>query len=88
VPHLRERGTVRQVSDPALGTFDIPGPPARFSSWTPASDVSADRLGGSNDAVLSELGLTPEEIAALHAEKVFVRDESVPGERAKAAAAG
>lgn len=88
LPHLRDRGTVRQVSDPALGTFDIPGPPAKFSSWTPASDLAADRLGGSNDAVLTELGLTPEEIEALHSEKVFVRDNYQPSGPKHVAAAG
>ena len=38
-PHLRERGTVRSVSDPQLGAFDIPGLPVKFSGWTAAEGI-------------------------------------------------
>ncbi len=45
-PHLRERGVVREVRDPYIGDFDIPGPPARFSAWTVPVDLRADvRVG-------------------------------------------
>jgi len=81
-PHLRERGTVRRVSDPLLGAFDIPGMPARFSRWPQRSDVRAARLGEHNEEVLGELlGLPEAEIAALYAEGVLVRDPALPERR-------
>ena len=74
-PHLRARGTVRRVSDQRIGAFDIPGLPARFSRWTPAADVTADRLGGHNEQVLRDLaGLDDAAIDRLYADKTIVRD--------------
>ncbi|MDP2298660.1 MAG: CoA transferase [Pseudolabrys sp.] len=74
-PHLRERGTVRQVKDDKIGAFDIPGLPAKFSQWTPATDVTADRLGGHNEQLLRELlGLDEAAIGQLYADKTIVRD--------------
>lgn len=74
-PHLRDRGTVRRVSDPLLGDFDIPGPLVRFSAWNPPADLQADLLGEHNGDVLSELlGLSPEELEGLHKDRVLVRD--------------
>jgi CoA:oxalate CoA-transferase len=73
-PHLRQRGTVRRVSDPQLGVFAIPGPPVRFSRWPERSGLRADSLGAHNEAVLKELaGLSDAEIAALYDEGVLVR---------------
>ena len=74
-PHLRRRGTVREVSDPQLGTFAIPGPPVRFSRWPERNDLRADLLGAHNEEVLKELaGLSDAEIAALYDEGALVRD--------------
>jgi len=74
-PHLRERGTVRRVSDPLLGEFDVPGPVVRYSAWTPEQDVHAGLLGQHNAEVLAEiLGMSEEEIDGLYADKVLVRD--------------
>jgi CoA:oxalate CoA-transferase len=73
-PHLVERGTVRPVHDDQLGEFAVPGMPVRFSDWEQPTDLRADMVGESNEAVLGELGLGPEEIQALYAEKVLVRD--------------
>ena len=74
-PHLRERGTVRSVSDPLLGAFDIPGLPVQFSGWTPPKELSADVLGQHNDEVLKEIaGLSQGEIDALYEQQVLVRD--------------
>ena len=44
-PHLRERGTVRRVKDREIGEFDIPGLAAKFSRWSPRTELKADRLG-------------------------------------------
>ena len=72
---MRERGTVRRVSDETIGAFDIPGLPVKFSRWAERSDIAADRLGEHNEAVLRELrALTDQEIAGLYADKVLVRD--------------
>jgi CoA:oxalate CoA-transferase len=74
-PHLRRRGTVREVSDPQLGAFAIPGPPVRFSRWPERGELRADLLGAHNEEVLKELaGLSDAEIAALYDEGVLVRD--------------
>ncbi len=83
-PHLRQRGTVRRVRDARIGEFDIPGLPVKFSRWADRSEVAADCLGEHNEEVLRELlALTDEEIAALYADKVVVRDPllDIPGGR-------
>src|SRR5262249_46808165 len=74
LPHLIERGTVRQVSDSQIGSFAIPGNPVRFSDWKAPTDVKADMLGESNEVVLKEFGLSRAEINDLYADKVLVRD--------------
>lgn len=77
-PHLRQRGTVRQAKDRELGSFDVPGMPVKFSSWPDRTELRADLLGESNDAILRELaGLTDEDIAALYEDKVLVQDAAV-----------
>lgn len=74
-PHLRERGTVRGVSDPLLGAFDIPGMPVKFSGWTPAANLVADVLGQHNDDVLKDVaGLSQAEIDRLYEQQVLVKD--------------
>jgi CoA:oxalate CoA-transferase len=79
-PHLRARGTVRQVADPQLGAFAIPGPPVRFSRWPERTNLRADLLGAHNEKVLKELaGLSDAEIAALYDEGVLVRDPALNG---------
>jgi CoA:oxalate CoA-transferase len=77
-PHLRGRGTVRRVRDEAIGEFDIPGLPAKFSRWPGRNELTADRLGERNDEVLRELlSLSDAEIAGLYADKVIVRDPTL-----------
>jgi crotonobetainyl-CoA:carnitine CoA-transferase CaiB-like acyl-CoA transferase len=74
-PHLRARGTVREVHDPALGCFAIPGSPVRFSAWKTNEQVAAGRLGEHNEEVLQEyLGLAAEEIEQLYERGVLVQD--------------
>jgi CoA:oxalate CoA-transferase len=73
-PHMRGRKTVRRVKDPALGEFDIPGMPVKFSAWPDRTDVKASRVGEDNEAVLREvLGLSDDRIAALYGEGVLIR---------------
>ena len=77
-PHLRARGTVRQVSDPFLGAFDIPGMPVRMSGWTPREGLTADLLGQHNEEVLKELaGMSDADIADLYEQQVLVQDAAV-----------
>ncbi len=79
--HLRARGTVRQVTDPQLGAFAVPGPPVKFSRWPERTDLRADLLGAHNEEVLKELlGLPDAEIAALYDEGVLVRDPALETE--------
>jgi len=75
-PHLRERGTVRRVTDAAIGAFDIPGLPVKFSRCPPATaTLTADRLGEHNEAILRDvLGLSDAEIDKLYRDKTIVRD--------------
>jgi crotonobetainyl-CoA:carnitine CoA-transferase CaiB-like acyl-CoA transferase len=74
-PHLRERGTVRRVTDDAIGEFDIPGLAAKFSRWEPSKDLAAAPLGADNEDVLHGLlGLGDAEISQLYSDKTLVRD--------------
>jgi CoA:oxalate CoA-transferase len=74
-PHLRDRGTVRRVQDPQIGAFDIPGPPVKFSQWPDRGALGADLLGQHNEEILRGLlDMSEEDIAALYAAKVLVRD--------------
>ncbi len=83
-PHMRERGTVRRVKDKEIGEFDIPGMAAKFSGWGTPADLVADRLGEHNEEILRDLlSLTDQEIAALYADKVIVRDPLLAAENAR-----
>jgi CoA:oxalate CoA-transferase len=54
-PHLRGRKTVRRVRDEALGEFDIPGMPVKFSAWPDRTEVKASLMGADNAAIVTEL---------------------------------
>jgi CoA:oxalate CoA-transferase len=72
-PHLRERKTVRRIKNEALGEFDLPGMPVKFSRWPDRTDVKASRVGADNAAILSEvLGMTAAEIEQLYREQVLL----------------
>jgi CoA:oxalate CoA-transferase len=76
-PHLIERGTVRQVTDPQIGGFAIPGSPVRFSAWQHPDNLKADLLGEHNEDILRGLGLSNQEIEDLYSEKVLVQDRAL-----------
>lgn len=81
-PHLRERGVVREVHDPYIGRFDIPGPPARFSAWSVPGGLRADLLGEHNEEILKSLaGLDDAEIEQLYRDGVLVRDPLLNADR-------
>jgi CoA:oxalate CoA-transferase len=72
-PHLRGRKTVRRIKHEALGEFDVPGMPVKFSGWPDRTEVKASRLGADNAAILSELlGLKADEIEQLHRDQVLL----------------
>jgi CoA:oxalate CoA-transferase len=74
-PHLRRRGTVRRVSDPLIGEFDIPGMPVKLSAWPPKEEIKAPLLGEDNENVLRELLETSDdEISSLYEQGVLVHD--------------
>jgi crotonobetainyl-CoA:carnitine CoA-transferase CaiB-like acyl-CoA transferase len=65
-PHLRQRGTVRKVTDRLLGEFEIPGFPLRFSRFPKELEFEAPLLGEHNEAVLTRyLAYTPARIKQL-----------------------
>jgi crotonobetainyl-CoA:carnitine CoA-transferase CaiB-like acyl-CoA transferase len=72
LPHVRERRTVRTIMDRALGAFDVPGVPLRFSEFPDELPLEAPFLGEHNAAVLGDLpGYDAARIAALTAQGVL-----------------
>jgi CoA:oxalate CoA-transferase len=73
-PHLHERKTIRHVSDPALGEFDLPGFPVKFSDYPDRTDLKASRVGEDNEAILRDLlGLSDSAIAELYSAQVLIK---------------
>jgi hypothetical protein len=72
LPHVRQRRTVRTLMDRALGEFDVPGVPLRFSAFPDELPLDAPFLGEHNQDVP---GASPDydtaRIAALEAEGVL-----------------
>ncbi|MBV8362385.1 MAG: CoA transferase [Deltaproteobacteria bacterium] len=72
-PHLRQRRTVRTISDRFLGEFDIPGFPLRFSAYGELA-LEAPTLGEHNAEILNDyLGYSAARIAKLEAAGVLNR---------------
>lgn len=66
LPHSKERGLVRTVSDPIFGDVRIPRTPFRFSEFPDIPDLQAGTLGQYNHEILSEqLGYTNQQISEL-----------------------
>lgn len=57
--------------DTAAGRFMLVSPPAQFGEIAPPAHKNAPLLGADTDEVMSEIGLSPEEIKALHEAKVI-----------------
>jgi formyl-CoA transferase len=68
-PSLRATGTVVEVDHPARGKYLSVGNPIKMSD-SPSDVTRSPLLGEHTDQVLAELGYSPAQIAALHAEKV------------------
>jgi CoA:oxalate CoA-transferase len=73
-PHMRQRGTVRRVSDRIFGEFEIPGSAYRFSDFPDDLDLEAPLLGEHNTEVLRDyLGYSEDRVAELEAQGVLRR---------------
>ncbi len=73
-PHMRGRKTVRRVTDPRFGDFDLPAMPVKFSNYPDRTDLRASLVGEDNEAVMREmLGLTDAQIGDLYAEQVLLK---------------
>ena len=64
-PHYRARGMVEEIDHPVLGRMPMLGIPTKFSRTPGSIRHAAPTLGQDTDAVLRELGLSPDRIAAL-----------------------
>ncbi len=72
-PYFRERGMVREITDPVMGDLVIPGFPLRFSAQPERLDLVAPTLGQHNAEVLGGvLGYDTETIAGLEHDGVLV----------------
>jgi crotonobetainyl-CoA:carnitine CoA-transferase CaiB-like acyl-CoA transferase len=81
-PHLRQRQTVRTVTDRAFGEFQIPGMPLRFSAFPDSLPLEAPFLGEHNDEILTHyLAYSAEHVRALEKEGVLKREVSDPPDR-------
>ena len=71
-PYFEARRMVREVEDPLIGKFKIPGFPIKFSDFPDEPDLATPNLGQHNRAVLSELlGYDEARIAKLEAAGVL-----------------
>jgi crotonobetainyl-CoA:carnitine CoA-transferase CaiB-like acyl-CoA transferase len=74
-PHLRARGTIRQITDRAFGKLDIPGMPLRFSEFPDDLPLQASFLGEHNEEILTtHLSYTAEQVRQLQNEGVLKQD--------------
>jgi crotonobetainyl-CoA:carnitine CoA-transferase CaiB-like acyl-CoA transferase len=75
-PHFLARGTVREIHDPFIGSFTVPGFPIRFDGAPIEPDLVAPALGEHNEAILSDLlGWSSAEVAAAHDTGLLVRGD-------------
>ena len=76
-PHMRQRQTVRTVTDRAFGEFQIPGMPLRFSEFPDYLPLEAPFLGEHNEEILTEyLSYSAQQVQALEQEGVLKREPS------------
>ncbi|MGB0504928.1 MAG: CaiB/BaiF CoA transferase family protein [Pikeienuella sp.] len=64
-PQVEANETVQIMSHPVVGDLRMAQPAARFSATPTRMDIPAPALGADTEAVLSEVGLSPDDIAAL-----------------------
>lgn len=69
-PQTRARALIWQMDHPSLGPVPVVGLPIVFSGMRPGVRRHAPWLGEHTDETLAELGFSPAEVAALHANKI------------------
>jgi crotonobetainyl-CoA:carnitine CoA-transferase CaiB-like acyl-CoA transferase len=75
-PHFQARGTVRQITDPHIGTFNAPGFPIKFDGKPIEPDLQAASLGEHNTEILTGLlGWSDAQVAAAHVAGVLARGD-------------
>jgi crotonobetainyl-CoA:carnitine CoA-transferase CaiB-like acyl-CoA transferase len=72
LPQLRARGWLQRLQHPVAGELEYQSLPMTFSALPrPVYRRAAPTLGQDNDEVLTELGLSADEIAALAADRII-----------------
>lgn len=75
-PHFQARGTVRQIHDPYIGTFNAPGFPIRFDGRAVEPELTAPALGQHNGEVLGQLlGWSDAQLTAAHTAGLLVQGQ-------------
>jgi len=69
-PHARARGMVQELAHPRVGRVKGLGNPVKMSRTPPVMARTAPAPGEDTDAILRELGLGDDDIAALRVQKV------------------
>ncbi|SEA40372.1 Crotonobetainyl-CoA:carnitine CoA-transferase CaiB [Desulfuromusa kysingii] len=70
-PHMRDRGMIGHFDNvPRVGNVDVFRPGFKLNGLSPQVDTPPPLLGQHTDEMLTDLGLTAEDIAALRQEKV------------------
>lgn len=71
-PHLRERGTLQEITHPTVGKVTVVGSPLRFDEQPPTVDSPSPTLGQHNDIVYGKLlGLSAREMSSLKEQGVI-----------------
>ena len=70
-PHTRARRMVGSFDYPEVGEFKALAIPYKFLGWDAPEIGRPPTLGEHTDAVLAELGLTPERIAELRGKRAI-----------------
>jgi len=71
-PQTSARGMIDRVTHPVLGEIPVVSTPVKFSVMQAGVRTAAPLRGQHTDAVLEQLGYSPDEIAALRARKVVL----------------
>ena len=78
-PHLKQRNTIRTVSDRAFGDVEIPGVPLRFSQFPDLLPLEAAFLGEDNEQILGDvLGYEGAQIDDLKTQGVLISKAAPP----------
>lgn len=73
-PHMIARKTIRTITDPIMGEFQIPGMPLRFSKYEVDESIEAPTLGQHNEEVLSTLlKYSAEQISELNNKQILFK---------------